>query len=73
MMGPASRKPNAIAFERFVRLDDARTAERGTGLGLAIVKEIVTAHAGSVQIDTSPSGGARAEIRLPVPRTATEV
>ncbi len=60
-------------FERFVRLDDARTAERGTGLGLAIVKEIVTAHAGSVQIDTSPSGGARVEIRLPVPRTATEV
>ncbi|WP_205304981.1 HAMP domain-containing sensor histidine kinase [Nocardioides sp. 616] len=53
-------------FERFVRLDEARTRDAGgSGLGLAIVREIVTALGGSVQVDSSPLGGARFVVRLP--------
>jgi signal transduction histidine kinase len=54
-------------FERFVRLDDARgRADGGSGLGLAIVAEVVAAHGGAVSIGTSPLGGARVTVRLPL-------
>lgn len=48
-------------FERFARSDEARTRDNGgSGLGLAIVAGIVTDHAGTVAVDTSPAlGGAR--------------
>jgi signal transduction histidine kinase len=52
-------------FDRFVRLDEARTSELGTGLGLAIVREIVREHSGNVAIDHSPLGGAGLVVRLP--------
>jgi signal transduction histidine kinase len=55
-------------LERFVRLDEARSRSRGgAGLGLAIVHGIVTAHGGSVRVDTSDSGGARFDVVLPQP------
>lgn len=44
-------------FERFVRLDTARTRSTGgTGLGLPIVKSVMQAHGGSVNV-TSEVGG----------------
>lgn len=53
-------------FERFVRLDEARTRDSGgSGLGLAIVAEIAAAHGGEVAATDAPSGGARLEVRLP--------
>jgi len=53
-------------FERFVRLDDARTRDAGgSGLGLAIVAEVAAAHGGSVRVSDSPLGGARLEVHLP--------
>ena len=43
-------------FERFYRVDEARTREQGgTGLGLAIVKHIVQLHGGNVSV-TSQAG-----------------
>lgn len=54
-------------LERFVRVDESR--ERGTGgagLGLAIVSEIVRIHAGEVEVDASPKGGARVRVLLPL-------
>ncbi len=53
-------------FERFVRLDEARSArEGGSGLGLAIALEIVTAHRGTIEIGTSGLGGAAITVTLP--------
>jgi signal transduction histidine kinase len=53
-------------FERFVRLDEARSRDDGGyGLGLAIVSEIVTRHAGTVGVTTLETGGACFTITLP--------
>jgi signal transduction histidine kinase len=54
-------------FDRFVRLDDARSRDHGgAGLGLAIVAEVAGAHNGTVIATATPEGGARFEVRLPV-------
>ncbi len=52
-------------FERFTRLDDARSrTEGGSGLGLAIVRELVLAAGGDVRLeDAAP--GLRAVVLLP--------
>jgi two-component system NtrC family sensor kinase len=39
---------------------------QGTGLGLPVVHGIVTAHGGSVAVESEPGGGARFEVRLPL-------
>ena len=56
---PADRRESVFrAFE-----SDARG---GTGLGLTIARDIVRAHGGDIQLDDSPLGGLRAQVRLPV-------
>jgi signal transduction histidine kinase len=53
-------------FDRFVRLDDARSRDGGgSGLGLAIARGIVAEHGGTLTVDDAPAGGAALHIRLP--------
>ncbi len=53
-------------FERFVRLDTARTRDvGGTGLGLAIVADVVANHHGSVAIIDGELGGATFVVDIP--------
>lgn len=52
-------------FERFYRVDKARSREvGGTGLGLAIVKHIALAHHGSVHVKSTVGEGSIFSIRL---------
>ncbi|MEV0876291.1 HAMP domain-containing sensor histidine kinase [Micromonospora echinofusca] len=57
-------------FERFYRVDAARTrragGNTGTGLGLAIVAALVRAHHGTVEVAETPGGGATFRVRLPL-------
>ncbi|MFI7034904.1 sensor histidine kinase [Microbispora rosea] len=54
-------------FQRFTRLDAGCRRDRsGSGLGLSIAREIAQAHGGTLRAGTSPIGGARFTLRLPL-------
>lgn len=54
-------------FERFYRIDRARSRETGgTGLGLAIVRHVVENHGGDIAVETELGAGTRFDIRLPI-------
>lgn len=62
-IAPADR---GRVFERFVRLDEARSRDAGgSGLGLAIVREVARAHGGDASVGESELGGACFRVAVP--------
>jgi signal transduction histidine kinase len=58
-------------FERFYRVDRARSRETGgTGLGLAIVRHVAENHGGEVTVQSELSAGSTFTVRLPVAEAA---
>ena len=61
-----SREHMQRIFERFYRIDKARSREiGGTGLGLAIVKHLARLHGGEVTVSSAPGEGTTFSIFLP--------
>jgi two-component system sensor histidine kinase SenX3 len=53
-------------FERFYRVDPARSRQTGgTGLGLSIVKHVITNHGGDISVWSAEGAGSTFTIRLP--------
>lgn len=58
-------------FDRFSRLEEARTRDRGgAGLGLAVVATTAADPGGRAWVEESPLGGARVVVRLPAAPSA---
>jgi two-component system sensor histidine kinase SenX3 len=54
-------------FERFYRVDPARSRESGgTGLGLSIVKHVATKHGGDVSVWSVEDVGSTFSLKLPI-------
>jgi signal transduction histidine kinase len=59
-LAPAMRD---IVLQRGVRADEAVP---GSGFGLAIVRDLAELYGGSIALESSPLGGLRARLQLPV-------
>ena len=62
---PADKLPHL--FDRFYRVDDARTGAAGFGLGLAIARQIVQHHRGAIVV-RSDTQATRFTVTLPLHR-----
>lgn len=61
-------------YTRFWRADRSRSrATGGTGVGLAIVDELVRAHDGHIDVDSTPGSGSRFRVYLPSADTSAPV
>jgi two-component system osmolarity sensor histidine kinase EnvZ len=54
-------------FRPFFRLDESRNVDTGgVGLGLTIARDVARSHGGDVALASSPLGGLRVVVRIPV-------
>ena len=61
------REDQAHIFDRFYRVDKARSRETGgTGLGLSIVHQMVLMHGGSVSVESEEGRGSTFTVELPI-------
>jgi K+-sensing histidine kinase KdpD len=61
-------------FDRFHQLDSSMTRDRGGfGLGLYIVKNLIAAHNGAIDVESTPGEGSLFRVRLPKRAGATPV
>lgn len=51
-------------FDRFYRVDEARSRKGGAGLGLSLAKDIAEAIEAELELDSLPGVGTTAVIRL---------
>ena len=67
---PASRRPTRDrVFDRFYRVDKARSRDRGgSGLGLAVALSLARAHGGTLDVTSDP-GSTVFTLRIPLDRT----
>ncbi|MCI8770113.1 MAG: HAMP domain-containing histidine kinase [Lachnospiraceae bacterium] len=60
-------------FERFYRVDKARSRETGgTGLGLALTRNVVLLHRGSIKLYSKEKEGTTFTVRIPINYVASE-
>ncbi len=65
-LGPGiSEKDLPHLFERFYRVDEARSGSTNAGLGLSIVQTIVSAHGGTASVESKFGQGSRFLLKLP--------
>ncbi len=66
--GPGiSERDLAHIFERFYRIDKARTrSDGGSGLGLSICRALMEAQRGSITAESNPGKGSQFSVRLPI-------
>src|SRR5271166_1444470 len=62
-----AREDQARIFERFYRVDKARSRELGgSGLGLAIAQWIVQLHQGSIEVESALGNGSVFRVEFPL-------
>ena len=54
-----------LIWQRFYRMESARSTGQGTGLGLPLVAQIAAMHGGTADVDSRPGWGTRFALRFP--------
>jgi two-component system phosphate regulon sensor histidine kinase PhoR len=66
--GPGIPRDDRVrVWEPYIRLNrDAESSTGGSGIGLSVVRELVVLHGGRTRVESSPGGGARIVVELPL-------